>query len=143
ACIGRANLMDAAWPLSTGEAIHTSTFLGHPVGCAMALEQIKEIQSKKLVARSATLGRLLLSALQDLDARSSTLKFHARGVGLLAGVEPQRLNGKPATAVALQVTKHMLHRGFILLPEGEHSNVLGFTPPLTITADQIHSAVDA
>jgi 4-aminobutyrate aminotransferase-like enzyme len=143
ACVGRANLMDAAWPLSTGEAIHTSTFLGHPVGCAMALEQIKEIQGKKLVARSARLGRLLLSALQDLDARSSTLKFYARGVGLLAGVELQLLNGKPATAVALQVTKHMLHRGFIVLPEGEHSNVLGFTPPLTITGDQIHSTISA
>ena len=30
ACVGRADLMDAAWPASTGEAIHTSTFLGHP-----------------------------------------------------------------------------------------------------------------
>ena len=44
ACVGRADLMDAAWPPSSGEAIHTSTFLGHPVGCAMALAQIKEIE---------------------------------------------------------------------------------------------------
>ena len=41
ACVGRAELMDAAWPPSSGEAIHTSTFLGHPVGCAMALAQIR------------------------------------------------------------------------------------------------------
>ncbi len=41
ACVGRAGLMDAAWPASRGEAIHTSTFLGHPVGCAMALAQIR------------------------------------------------------------------------------------------------------
>ena len=44
ACVGRADLMDAAWPESHGEAIHTSTFLGHPVGCAMALAQIGEIE---------------------------------------------------------------------------------------------------
>ena len=50
ACVGRADLMDAAWPPSSGEAIHTSTFLGHPVGCAMALAQIREIESRKLVA---------------------------------------------------------------------------------------------
>src|SRR5205085_9523779 len=56
ACVGRAELMDRAWPLSTGEAIHTSTFLGHPVGCAMALAQIKEIANRKLVERSAALG---------------------------------------------------------------------------------------
>ncbi|MEK7839351.1 MAG: aminotransferase class III-fold pyridoxal phosphate-dependent enzyme, partial [candidate division NC10 bacterium] len=34
ACVGRTNVMDAAWPVSSGEAIHTSTFLGHPVGCS-------------------------------------------------------------------------------------------------------------
>ena len=27
----------------------------------------------------------------------------------------------------------MLHRGYILLPEGEHGNIISFTPPLTIT----------
>ncbi len=143
ACIGRASLMDAAWPRSTGEAIHTSTFLGHPVGCAMALAQIKEIQRKKLIARSARVGRSLLSALQSLNTPASTLRVQARGVGLLAGIELQRLNGKPATAFALQVTRQMLRRGFILLPEGEYSNVLGFTPPLTITDAQIDSAVSA
>src|SRR5215831_16619489 len=30
ACVGRAEVMDRAWPPSVGEAIHTSTFLGHP-----------------------------------------------------------------------------------------------------------------
>ena len=49
ACVGRAEIMDAAWPLSHGEAIHTSTFLGHPVGCAMALAQIEQIEKLKLV----------------------------------------------------------------------------------------------
>src|SRR6266496_761007 len=52
ACVGRSDVMDAAWPPSTGEAIHTSTFLGHPVGCAMALAQIAEIEARKLVERS-------------------------------------------------------------------------------------------
>jgi len=37
----------------------------------------------------------------------------------------------------------MLQRGFILLPEGEHSNVIGFTPPLTISANQLQTAVNA
>ena len=44
---------------------------------------------------------------------------------------------------ALDVIKRMLHRGFILLPEGEHSNVISFTPPLTITAAQLRQAVGA
>jgi 4-aminobutyrate aminotransferase-like enzyme len=43
----------------------------------------------------------------------------------------------------LKAVKALLRRGFILLPEGEHSNVVGFTPPLTISANQLQSAVHA
>ncbi len=82
ACVGRADLMDAAWPKSAGEAIHTSTFLGHPVGCAMALAQVAEIKRLKLVHRSARLGRTLLRL---LDAPRTT--HHVRGLGLMVGLE--------------------------------------------------------
>jgi len=74
ACVGRADLMDAAWPASSGEAIHTSTFLGHPVGCAMALAQITEIESRKLVPRSARLGAVLLQQLSALRTPPSAFR---------------------------------------------------------------------
>jgi 4-aminobutyrate aminotransferase-like enzyme len=143
ACVGRADLMDAAWPPSQGEAIHTSTFLGHPVGCAMALAQIKEIENQQLVARSANVGRELLSALSSLATRHAPLSFTSRGLGLLCGLELRHKDGTPATAAALGIIKAMLRRAFILLPEGEFSNVISFTPPLTITSDQIGAAIRA
>jgi 4-aminobutyrate aminotransferase-like enzyme len=145
ACVGRADLMDAAWPVSTGEAIHTSTFLGHPVGCAMALAQIEEIRRLKLVECSARLGGLLLSLLQSQISNISNLKFDVsiRGVGLLIGVELRRADGSPATDKAIRLIKTILNAGFILLPEGEHSNVISFTPPLTITAAQLKRTVGA
>ena len=43
----------------------------------------------------------------------------------------------------MQAIKTMLQRGFILLPEGEHANVISFTPPLTITKAQLAKAVAA
>jgi 4-aminobutyrate aminotransferase-like enzyme len=43
----------------------------------------------------------------------------------------------------MQAVKTMLQRGFILLPEGEHGNVISFTPPLTITKAQLAKAVGA
>ena len=134
--------MDAAWPPTDGEAIHTSTFLGHPVGCAMALTQLKEIGACKLVPRSAELGRLLLAALSSLSSRRSALIFTSRGVGLLAGVEVSRADGAPATEAALKAIKAMLRRGVILLPEGEHGNVIGFSPPLTISPTQLVAAAN-
>jgi 4-aminobutyrate aminotransferase-like enzyme len=143
ACVGRAELMDAAWPPSSGEAIHTSTYLGHPVGCAMALAQIQEIEQRRLVPRSAQLGDFLLSALGSLASGSPKLSLSTRGLGLLTGVEMKESNGAPATSIALQVIKTLLRRGFIFLPEGEHANVISFTPPLTISKSQLKRAVKA
>ena len=144
ACVGRAELMDRAWPESTGEAIHTSTYLGHPVGCAMALAQIHELRNRRLVERCAkefwtTIPEMLAQVTSDLPAET----FGYRGNCLLAGLELRQANGKPATEATLRIIKRMLHRGFILLPEGEHSNVISFTPPLTITGAQLWSAIQA
>ncbi len=71
ACVGRADLMDAAWPPSSGEAIHTSTFLGHPVGCAMALAQIQGDQGAQTGAAQRGAGQAL--ACLPLGPRPSPL----------------------------------------------------------------------
>jgi len=142
ACVGRADLMDAAWPKSHGEAIHTSTFLGNPVGCAMALAQIKEIERLNLCKKSAESGKFLLGSLQSaIGNRQSAIQI--RGLGLMAGVDLRLSDGKPATDAAMRIVKKMLHRGFILLPEGEHANVISFTPPLTVTRAQLAKTVSA
>jgi 4-aminobutyrate aminotransferase-like enzyme len=140
ACVGRADLMDTAWPASRGEAIHTSTFLGHPVGCAMALAQIQEIEQLELPERSAESGKFLMAELQT-KISSPKLQIAVRGLGLMAGVELRLADGRPATDAAMQAIKAMLQRGYILLPEGEHGNVISFTPPLTITPAQLAKAV--
>jgi 4-aminobutyrate aminotransferase-like enzyme len=142
ACVGRADLMDAAWPMSGGEAIHTSTFLGHPVGCAMALAQIEEIKRQKLVPRSAQLGHYLLRELQKL-AMNLQFEFNVRGLGLMAGLELRLPGSAPASLASLRAIKEMLRAGFILLPEGPHGNVISFTPPLTITDGQLTRALGA
>ena len=141
ACVGRSDIMDAAWPPSHGEAIHTSTFLGHPVGCAMALAQIKEIQRLNLCEQSRKLGNFLLAKLHGIQ--SSKFKISARGLGLIAGIELNLPDGSPATVATFNVIKTLLKRSYILLPEGEHGNVISFTPPLTIDKTQLARTVKA
>jgi 4-aminobutyrate aminotransferase-like enzyme len=141
ACVGKAALMDDAWPPSSGEAIHTSTFLGHPVGCAMALANLRELDRTDLIRASARKGKLLLSLLRRL--KSARFALAVRGAGLLVGLELRTKSGVPATAESLAVIKSLLRRGFIFLPEGEHANVIAFTPPLTITEAQLRSSVAA
>lgn len=128
ACVGLSELMDQAWPRSHGEALHTSTFLGHPVGCAMALAQIEEIAS--LVDRSREFGDFLLREL-------SICGLEARGRGLMVGVPVKNAD------VAMGVIKRLLRRGYIFLPEGDESDVISFTPPLIISKAQVRDSVRA
>ncbi|HEY6226437.1 MAG TPA: aspartate aminotransferase family protein, partial [Verrucomicrobiae bacterium] len=100
ACVGRGDLMNKAWPRSHGEALHTSTFLGHPVGCAMALAQIDEIKNLVDVARDR--GEFLKRLCPAM-----------RGVGLMAGLDVE--DG----AIAMRAVKRLLREGYIFLPEGD------------------------
>ena len=136
ACVGRAELMDKAWPPIKGEAIHTSTFQGHPVGCAMALAQINEIETRSLPERSAAMGEYLMQLLRsEIPAPKHSIEI--RGCGLMVGMEIH------PSVCALKLVDQMLRRGFILLPEGEFGNVISFTPPLMITRAQLSATVQA
>jgi len=59
----------------------------------------------------------------------------------MAGVELRKRDGAPATGDVWRIINDMLRRGFIMLPEGEHGNVLSFTPPLTITRQLLDAVV--
>lgn len=122
ACIGRAEAMDA-WPVSTGEAIHTSTFLGNPVGCAAAFASIAEMKRLKLNQRAADLGRLAFLHFSRIN--------RVRGLGLMLGLE---------TVDAPAVCERLLARGILALPEGDDGTVIGITPPLVIASRQLEYA---
>lgn len=120
ACIGRADVMDS-WPESKGEAIHTSTFLGNPLGCAAALAAIGEMKRMKLDSLATKWGKHLKSHLGNV-----------RGTGLMLGLE---------VGDAPRLCGQLLQRGIIAIPEGNRSEVLGLTPPLTITKRQLDYSV--
>jgi len=134
ACLGRAAVMDA-WPRSTGEALHTQTFLGHPASCAAALASLRVLDDERLIARSAELGA---RALARLGARldSSPRVVEVRGRGLMLGIECAE------AATAHRVCQRALESGLILLPSGPAGCVLSLTPPLCIDEAALDFAVD-
>jgi 4-aminobutyrate aminotransferase-like enzyme len=141
ACIGNARAMDA-WPASPGEAIHTQTQLGNPVGCAMALASLERIIDEDLPARAESLGHHLRAKLGDGVARFDPVG-DIRGRGLIAGVElvADRETRQPASALGEATMKACLRRGLLILNGSPAGNVLGFTPPLIITEAQLDTAV--
>ena len=119
ACMGSAAVMDA-WGASRGEAIHTQTFLGNPVGSAMALAAIAEVEA---------ILPTVLERSQWLRQALAQRGLSTRGRGFLVGIEV------PNT---LALSRALLQQGYIVLPAGESAEVLALTPPLTITEAQLN-----
>jgi 4-aminobutyrate aminotransferase-like enzyme len=89
------------------------------------------------------LGEFLLHELTQLQVSGFRFQVSPRGLGLMVGVELTLPNGQPAMQLALDAIKKLLQRGYIFLPEGEHGNVISFTPPLTISQAQLAKVVGA
>lgn len=133
ACVGRSDIMDA-WPLSQGEALHTSTTLGNPLGCAMALASIEEHGRETTQELAKSCGRKLRQMLSGLQ---SPAIGDVRGVGTMLGVELIRADGSPDGALAGSIMRRGLQDGLILLGGGPAGNVLSFSPPFGLSDEEI------
>lgn len=141
ACIGSDAVM-SAWPVSAGEAIHTSTFLGHPLGCAAALASIDVLREERLVERSATVGATLLARLRA-ELADHPAVGEVRGLGMMIGIElvRDRVTREPAPERVGRLVVEALRRGVIVLGGGVHGNVVSLSPPFVITDAQLDHAV--
>ena len=111
-----------AWGEPGGEALHTGTFFGHPLGCAAALATLRTLEEEHLPARAARIGARLLDG---LSAVAGPLGLAVRGAGLLLGVAGEAGFGLRAVAA-------LRRRGHLALPAGSDASVLQLVPPLTI-----------
>jgi 4-aminobutyrate aminotransferase/(S)-3-amino-2-methylpropionate transaminase len=141
ACLADPSVMQA-WPESGGEAIHTSSFLGHPLSCAAALAALREADPAARSVKVKERGARLLGPLrQRLSAVARV--GDVRGVGLLAAVELVEEDGvTPASGAGARVASAALRRGLMVLPAGESGEVVELTPATVVTDEQIDFAVE-
>ena len=132
ACLGSREVMDA-WPESGGEALHTSTFLGHPLSCATALAFLDVLEEEQLVARALDLGERIVGRLSEELSTVTGVK-QIRGRGLLIGIELCSEDGGPAAGGGARVAEAALGRGLLVLPSGGQGEVVEIAPP-AVTSD--------
>jgi len=132
AAIGRPAVIDA-WPRSTGEALHTATFLGNPLACAAALAVLDEFERHPIVAAAAAREAWLRARLGPLQRHPGVTDV--RGIGMLWAIE--FTDG----ALANRVVRAGLQRGLILLQSGVDGTSITIAPPLTIDDDQLERAL--
>ena len=134
ACFGTQEMMDS-WPKSTGEALHTGTFFGHPLACQVGLETLNIIEKQELEKRAAKLGA---ETLERMNARwRSTPGVRAlRGKGLMLCIEFD----KPGAGERLM--EALRKRGVIAIPSGPQGRCLSITPALNIERSLLFEALD-
>lgn len=140
ACIGSAEAM-SAWPESAGEAMHTSTFMGHPISCAAALASIGLIEELGLAERAREEGARWLDELREMASGRSVVR-EVRGRGMMIGIQLEDPAGRvPSHRITAKALVEGLKRGWILLGSGVEGDVLSLSPPLAIGRELLDLAV--
>lgn len=121
---------------------HGFTASGHPVGAAVALENLAIIEERDLVGNARQVGMRLQARLAGLT--SHPLVGQARGVGLLGAVElvVDKADKTPwgqLGDLGKLVVGLLLERGVIARAMGDS---IAFSPPLIVTEAQVDAIVD-
>lgn len=122
--------------------MHGFTFSGHPVSCAVGLENIQIIEREKLPERAALVGKHLLQRLDELEDLAYV--GDVRGLGLMAAVElvaDKKTKVKPPSGITDHVTEET--RGDGVLCRAVRDQLIMLSPPLTITSSEIDIVVDS
>ncbi|HEY2672639.1 MAG TPA: ornithine--oxo-acid transaminase [Rugosimonospora sp.] len=127
AVVGRRDVLGVLRP---GE--HGSTFGGNPLACAVGRAVVALLRTGEYQERARRLGAQLHERLGALVGQGVVA---VRGRGLWAGVDID-----PALMTGREASERLMARG--LLAKDTHGSTIRLAPPLVVTADEVHWAVD-
>lgn len=123
-----------------------STYGGHPVACAVGLENLNIIEEQGLIANAVAMGERLRSGLRGVQAHREVIG-EVRGKGLLVGIElaePGTTTPLPAEQVNRVIAAAQEHGVIVGKNSATVPNlecVITLSPPLVITAEEIDRIV--
>ncbi|MFI1420362.1 ornithine--oxo-acid transaminase [Streptomyces sp. NPDC020731] len=110
---------------------HGSTFGGNPLAAAVGTAVVELLETGEFQRRAAELGGILREGLESLLGRG-VVGFRSRG--LWAGVDVD-----PALGTGREVSEHLMREG--ILVKDTHGSTIRLAPPLTVTAEELQSAL--
>ncbi|SNR56717.1 aspartate aminotransferase family protein [Puniceibacterium sediminis] len=121
---------------------HGFTGSGHPVACAVGLENLAIIEERDLIGNAARLEEQFQGGLRKFA--DHPLVGEVRGVGLIAGLElvadkASKRSFTPAGKVSAQAAKFAAQEGLICRNVYE---TLALCPPLIVTEDDIDQIIE-
>ena len=135
AVMGRADLIELDPSL-------TSTHGGHPLACAGALGNIKDFETRNLLAEAVDKGDYLYELLSELKAKFPNKISRLEGNGMVWGIFFKKGAKDESLDVEFvdRIVDRLLALGIFSIRTGRGTLKLG--PPLTITKEALHEAID-
>jgi putrescine aminotransferase len=119
---------------------HLHTYGNHPVACAAGLKNLEIMQKENLIQNSEKMGKYFLESLKNLEKHP--IVGEARGTGLWLAIDFTS-DKKVRTPFPLNrvnnIVAHAKQLGVLFKTMGF---ALEFAPPLIITKEDIHEAVE-
>ncbi len=112
---------------------HGSTFGGNPIAAKIAITALQVVTDEKLCERAERMGKIFREEIRKIKSDMIEL---VRGKGLLNAIIIRPKNGKEAWDVCLKM------RDNGLLAKPTHGHIIRFAPPLVITEEQMHEAIE-
>jgi 4-aminobutyrate aminotransferase/(S)-3-amino-2-methylpropionate transaminase len=135
--VGRAEIMDAAHAGGLG-----GTFGGSPTAVAAGVAVMEQYASGNWFERALQIGELLQQRLRELQ-NSYPVIGDVRGKGAMQAIElvvPG--TQKPNAEATTELMRHCHQNGVVILNAGTYNNVIRFLPPLAISDELLHEALD-
>jgi 2,2-dialkylglycine decarboxylase (pyruvate) len=122
-----------------------TTHVSDPLAAAVALTVLTVIERDGLVARAASLGKVMADCFTKLKDKYEVVG-DVRGRGLLQGIElvDNKAAKKPVPALGAAVTAACLERGLHMniVQAGAGGSIFRIAPPLTITEEELAQGLD-
>ena len=135
--VGRAEIMDAAHAGGLG-----GTFGGSPIAVAAGVAVMEQYESGNWMQRALEIGEILTGRLNAMKNNHSIIG-DVRGRGAMQAIELVEPGTKnPNSAATDALLKHCHQNGVVVLNAGTYNNVIRFLPPLAISDELLHDALD-
>lgn len=123
---------------------HYCSYIGHPLGCAAALETIHQIEQNDLLENARKLGKQMTEGLREIEKRHPSVG-EVTEFGIIHGMEFVRSKEQrtPGVEISQAVVREALKRGLVLLGGlGSFGNRHIIHPALNTTPQQIDRCLE-
>jgi 4-aminobutyrate aminotransferase-like enzyme len=148
---GIANGLPLGATITTGDIADAlvknsiSTFGGNPVSCAAANAVIEIIVRDDLLINCEKLGKVLREGLEKIQKKYPKKIGDVRGMGLMQALElvvdETKNDRTPDPKAVDQLMEETKKRNLLVGRGGLHGNVIRISPPLNVTEEAVHEAL--